>query len=282
MVARFSVQSDIDQVIGRLAKDAPRVVEVATQRALLATALEVRNAEVREMGRVFDRPTRWTLNSFRVVLGTERLQRGVLRTVAGSELSASVEIKDGYWYRADNFLQTQIEGASRRRQKAFETALQAVGALPPGWVAVPGERAKLDAYGNHSPGEIRQILSWFDAAERVAGSTQNMGVKGRERRRRGTKKRAGWEYFVVRPGDRRSFVRAQPSSRGSTHKMQPGIYRRTNYALGSRIEPVMIFVKSASYERRFDFYGVAKRTIAREFKPRIDAALQATLNQGAA
>jgi len=266
MVARINIKSDIDQVIGRLAKEAPRAVEVASQRALLHTARGVKDAEVREMGRVFDRPTRWTLNSFQVRLDKAAMQ-------------ARVEIKDGYWYRSDNFLQTQIEGASRRRQKAFEKALQAVGALPSGWVAVPGQRAKLDAYGNHSPGEIRQILSWFDAAERVAGSTQNMGMKGRERRRKGTKKRAGWEYFLVRAGDRRSFVRSQPSSRGSTHKMQPGIYRRTNYALGSRIEPVMIFVKSASYERRFDFYGVAKRTIEREFKPRLEAALQTELNK---
>lgn len=268
MVARISVKSDIDQVIGRLAKDAPRAVEIASQRALLHTAREVKDAEVREMGRVFDRPTRWTLSSFQVRLDKAGMQ-------------ARVEIKDGYWYRADNYLQTQIEGASRRRQKAFEKALQAVGVLPAGWVAVPGERAKLDAYGNQSPGEIRQILSWFDAAERVAGSTQNMGVKGRDRRRKGTKKRAGWEYFLVRAGDKRSFVRGNGKTTGA-HKMQPGIYRRTSYALGSRIEPVMIFVKSASYERRFDFYGVARRTIEREFQLRLQAALQVELDKATA
>lgn len=266
MAARISVKSDIDQVIGRLAKDAPRAVEIATQRALLHAAREVKDAEVREMQRVFDRPTRWTLNSFQVRLDKSAMQ-------------ARVEIKDGYWWRADNYLQTQIEGSSNRRQKAFEKALQAVGALPAGWLAVPGERAKLDAYGNHSPAEIRQILSWFDAAERVAGSTQNMGLAGRDRRRKGTKKKAGWEYFLVRAGDRRSFARGNGGK--GTHKMQPGIYRRTAFALGTRIEPVMIFIKSASYRPRFDFYGVAKRTIEREFKPRLEAALQVELAKAA-
>lgn len=267
MVARIKVTSDIDRVIGRLAKGAPRAVEIATQRALLHTAREVKDVEVREMQRVFDRPTRWTLNSFQVKLDKVQMQ-------------ASVEIKDGYWWRADNYLQTQIEGASNRRQKAFERALQAVGALPAGWLVVPGQRAKLDAYGNHSPGEIRQILSWFDAAERVAGSTQNMGFAGREKRRKGTKKKAGWEYFIVRAGGRRTFVRGNGGK--GTHRMQPGIYRRTNLALGSRIEPVMIFIKSAAYRRRFDFYGVAKRTIEREFKPRLAAALQFELDKVAA
>ena len=264
MVARIKVTSDIEQVIGRLSKDAPRAVEVATQRALLHTAREVKNAEVKEMQRVFDRPTRWTLSGFKVELDKAQMQ-------------ARVEIKDGYWYRADNYLQTQIEGASNRRQKAFEKALQAVGALPAGWLAVPGERAKLDAYGNQSTGEIRQILSWFDAAERVAGSTQNMGFAGREKRRKGTKKKAGWEYFIVRVGDRRSFVRGN-GGRG-THKMQPGIYRRTAFALGTRIEPVMIFIKAASYKPRFDFYGVAAQTIEREFKPRLESALQLELDK---
>lgn len=267
MVARIKVTSDIDRVIGQLSKDAPRAVEIATQRALLHTAREVKDAEVREMQRVFDRPTRWTLGAFQV-----RFDK--------AQMEARVEVKDGYWYRADNYLTTQIEGASNRRQKAFEKALQAVGALPAGWLAVPGERAKLDAYGNHSPGEIRQILSWFDAAERVAGSTQNMGFAGREKRRKGTKKRAGWEYFLVRPGARRSFARGNGGQ--GTHKMQPGIYRRTAFALGTRIEPVMIFIKSASYHQRFDFYGVAKRTIEREFKPRLEAALQVELAKVAA
>ena len=40
MVARISVKSDIDQVIGRLSKAAPRAVEIASQRALLLATLE--------------------------------------------------------------------------------------------------------------------------------------------------------------------------------------------------------------------------------------------------
>ena len=77
MAARITVTSDIDRVVGRLAMDTPRAVEIATQRALLATAREVKGAEVREMGRVFDRPTRWTLNSFQVRLDKAEMQARV-------------------------------------------------------------------------------------------------------------------------------------------------------------------------------------------------------------
>lgn len=256
---RIGVQQDIDQVVGRLAEQFPRQVEIAQQRAVLGTARVVKDDVVKEMQRAFDRPTRWTLNAFRVALGKERMQGGIMRPEAGGEISARVEVKDGYWYRADNYLQTQIEGGARKR-KAFENALQRVGVLPAGWFAVPGQSAKLDAHGNHSPGEIRQILSWFDAAELVAGSRQNMRDAGRDKRRKGTRKKYGFEYFAVQPNARRGGLR-------------PGIYRRTFMGLGGRIEPIMIFVRSTAYGKRFKFNEVASQTVRREFKPRLERAL---------
>ena len=128
--------------------------------------------------------------------------------------------------------------------------------LPAGWLAVPGQRAKMDAFGNQSVGEIKQILSYFDAASSKSGSDQNSNFKGREKLRKGTRKTAGLEYFAVQPGDRRTFTRA--SGKTGTKAAQPGIYRRTLFALGSRIEPIVIFVRAASYKRRFDFYNIAK------------------------
>ena len=250
---------ELEKVADQATKHLLRSAEIATQRALLGTAKAVQKAEVSEMSRVFKSPTRFTLNALTIKLDKPRME-------------ARVEVKDGYWSRADNYLETQVAGAGMRRQKAFEKALQAVGVLPAGWVAVPGKKAKLNAYGNQSAGEIRQILSWFDAAERVAGSTQNMRSAGRDRRRQGTKKKAGWEYFVARPGARRTFVR-ETTFKG-THGMQPGIYRRTSYSLGSRIEPVVIFVRKASYAKRFDFYGIGRETTNREFKHLFDAAMQ--------
>ena len=249
----------LKELAGKLTKDLPRGLESAALRALLGTAKAVKKAEEGEMKRVFSKPTRFTLNAL-----TTQLDK--------SKMEARVEIRDGYWSRSENYLRAQIEGTGGRRQKAFEKALQAVGILPAGWVAVPGKRAKLDMYGNHSVGEIRQILSWFDAAERVSGSTQNMRVAGREKRRKGTRRKAGWEYFVVRPGGRRIFVR-ETTFKG-THGMQPGIYRRTAYRLGDRIEPVIIFVRKASYGRRFDFYRIGRETAAREFNAIYDKAVQ--------
>lgn len=255
MVATVKIDtSEMDRALQKFGKDAQRRIEVAAQRAVLKTARNVMDAEKAEMRRVFDNPTPWTINAFRVALGKERMQGGKLRSVAGSSISASVQIKDGYWYRADNYLQTQIEGGDRRT-KAFERALQARGVMPKGWHAVPGQKAKLTQYGNQSPGELRQILSWFGSAEMVAGSTQNMTDATRARRRKGTKTKRGFEYFAIQPGNRRG-------------RLHPGIYRRTFLGFGSAIEPIVMFVRSTHYRPRLDFYGIGRRVVAEQF-PRL-------------
>ncbi|MCK9386047.1 MAG: hypothetical protein M0Q15_15670 [Nevskia sp.] len=224
-------------------------IPIATQRALLKTAQAVKDAELVEMGRAFDRPTRWTLGSMKVKATTK------------FEVAVGILDPDGYYKRANYYLGTQIDGGARK-VKAFERALQRMGVMPGGWMAVPGEKAKLDSYGNQSAGEIKQVLSWFNAAEPTAGSTQNMTQATRDRRRKGTKKKRGFEFFAVIPG-----------SRGAKN-LRPGIYRRTSFGFGKAIEPIMIFIKSAGYQKRFNFRKVAETVVDKVFDSHFRTAFQ--------
>lgn len=244
MAVEIIVRDNVKQAAGALGQ-LSRQAEISAQRAAVKSAWLIRDAERTEMAQVFDNPTRWTLNALQVV--TAR---------AGEPIFASVRTKDGYWHRADNYLDTQIEGG-QRRFKAFENALRKRGLLPAGWYVVPGQKAKIDAYGNMSTGQIRQILSWFGSAELVLGSTQNMTEATRNRRRRGTRRRRGFEYFLVYPG--------AIGPRGRKQSLTPGVYRRSFFAFGSAIEPIMIFVQRAAYRPRFDFYGVARRVVNANF-----------------
>jgi hypothetical protein len=238
-----------------------RRLNAAVATALTRTAVHVRDKAKQAMASSLDRPTPYTVRQLKYVAATaQRPVAAVGFGVVGIEDARGNVIRyqdlGAAETPAGKYLAAQIEGGPRRN-KRFEKALRIVGVLPNGWFAVPGARAKVDSYGNQSIGEIRQILSWFDAAELVAGSRQNMRAAGREKRVKGTRKTAGFEYFMVRPGDNRSFVRS--NGKTGTHKMQPGIYRRTLLSLGSRIEPVVIFVSSVQYRKRFDFYGFAQR-----------------------
>lgn len=237
---------------------APRQIEIAAQRALVKTAQAVKDAEIDEMRRVFDRPTRWTLGAMKV------------KPTSRFEVAVGILDPDGFYRRAANYLGTQISGG-QRHLKAMERALQQYGIMPTGgWFAVPGAGAKIDTYGNMSSGQIRQILSWFDAAERWAGSTQNMGQAGRDKRRKGTKRNIGFEYFAVIPG--------RTNHLGNRNNLkQPGIYQRFFFGHGKAIKPVLIYVKGARYQARFDFEKVAHKVANAMWQSEFDKALQVEL-----
>lgn len=257
-----------------------RRIKAAAATALTRTAVQVRDKVKAAMPTYLDRPTPYTVRQLKYVAATAKSLVAIVGFgVIGVEdvYGKVVRYEDLGASRtpAGKYLSYQIDGG-QRRDKRFEKALRTVGVLPSGWFAVPGQLAKMDAYGNQSVGEIRQILSWFDAAELTPGSRQNMGEKGRKKRIKGTKKKAGFEYFVSKPGDTRSFTRS--SGKVGSHKMQPGIYRRV-FMNGSHLQPIIIFVKRATYRPRFNFYGIAQQEIDRILPVEADRAVSESLER---
>lgn len=223
--------------IASICDSSTKQVNFATRVALTRTAKMAAEAEVKEMRDVFRNPTPYTLNSVYV------------KPATATRLEATVMLKNEATKAvpASKFLQPQIDGG-QRVQKRFERALQAVGAMPTGYRAVPGAGARLDAYGNMSSAQIVQILSYFRAFPEM-GYKANMTDKGRTRLARGTKRRQGFSYFIGRPGDR----------------LPLGVYQRTSFGFGSSVRPVLLFVRSAVYQERFDFRYVVELTTQNEF-----------------
>lgn len=178
-----------------------------------------------EMEEVFDRPTRWALGGIR------------WRNASPSNPVFRVWLEEfgGKGIPAADYLAAEIEGGPRRL-KRMEIALQAKGLMPKGWFAVPGRQAPLDAHGNVPGPFIVRMLS----------DLQAFGEQGYRANRRG--KRTGarrTNYFFV-PG------------KGS--HLKPGVYwHLPNGLLGV----VFAFVSKASYEKRYDFYGVGQRAFNR-------------------
>lgn len=235
-----------------------RRFSAAVATALTRTAVKVREAALQEAKAKMDNPTDYTLRQLRYVPATAKR---LVSAVGFNVVAITDQMGNPLRYQdlgpaqtpAGKYLQAQITGGPRRN-KRFEVALSKVGILPPGYFAVPGERADVNSNGNQNVGEIRQILSFFGAAGFNAGSSQNMTPETKAKRLKGTKKKAGFDYFVASPGDVRQFTRAN-GTKGSK-KMQPGIYRRTYLAMGTRIEPIIIFVRFAQYKLRYDFESV--------------------------
>lgn len=113
--------------------------------------------------------------------------------------------------------------------------MRASGILPAGLFTVPAANAALDQYGNLPSGKIAKLRAQFRINPERAGYQSNQTAKSKKRRKRGV-------FFVQR-------------AKGG----QPvGIAYRDN---GGAVTPFMRFVRAPRYKARFDFFGVAQRSI---------------------
>ena len=120
----------------------------ATSYAINTVARKVRDAEKEEIKRVFDEPTRWTVNSI------------FINPSSKNDLEAVVWLKD--WAPkgtpAADYLQPHIQGGPRQL-KRYEKALKRKGMLKAGEYTVPANTFKKNRYGNISQGQYTKMLS---------------------------------------------------------------------------------------------------------------------------
>lgn len=142
-----------------------------------------------------------------------------------------------------------------RPLKRFEKAMIGSGFMGSNMIAVPGAGAKLDQYGNIRGSFSAMLISYF-GGYRKAGFDGNMKQATRDKMARmgKSKKQAkkinGVVYFMSKGG-----------------KFARGIWSKTG-THGSRVMPVVLFVRTPNYKKRFDFYGIADRNIQANFKDR--------------
>lgn len=238
----FKITFD-ERSLNKVVDGVHKQITYATMVALNRTASVVRSKLQQEMESVFDRPTPFTLNSLKVKPAT----RSILEAVVWFKTPTNT----GEFKRegaSEHYLKPQVYGG-KRPFKNFEAGLYKAGVLPGGWYAVPGPAARLNAYGNQSPGQIVQILSAFQAFGEV-------GYLANRSRRPGARvtKTNRTAYVVVRPGQRKS----------------PGVYVRSD----KTFRQVLRFVDHVGYRKRFDFFGVSERVVQREIQAQFVKAIK--------
>lgn len=240
-----------------------RQVPYALARALTQTAKDVKEAELKQLATsIRGGATSWT-------------KRGLFtKSATKNKQVAEVGFKDDnnpdaglYSTPAAKYMIHQVEGG-QRQLKRFESALRWRGILPAGMYITPGAACMRDSYGNIPHGIIQQILSYFEASERWAGHTSNITAQGRLKLKKGTKKKIGIDYIV-------SHGPGTPTGRSYTapQHLPPGIYKREYHAFGTRIRPMMMFVRQPSYQKRFPFYETAQKTINQTFRKNFTEAM---------
>lgn len=243
-------------VAAALLRDVPvGVLPYAAATALTRTARDGQKAIIAAMPRVFDRPTRYTLNATRLVPATK------------DSLTATVAVKDqgsGNGTRPESYLLPEVEGG-RRSEKRFERALRYSGVLARGQYAIPARGLKLDAAGNVSASTSREILAALKGV-RAASATRDYATGKRLRKGRVLNN----DLFIGRPNDGWG-PNAKPRS-----KSPEGIYRRE----GRRLRLLFVLTNQApAYGRRLDFDGVVAQVVRERFAAEFERAATDIINR---
>lgn len=275
---------DLDRVRKSFAQFSDRRFAAGLATALTKTAQAVQIAQRAEMRDVFDRPSPYTLGA--VFVDRARADK----------LEARVGIADspgGRGRAAIKYLRWQMSGG-QRTPKAYERALMRAGALPDDMRTVPGKFARLDAFGNISAGQLRQILSQLrielssgaisalpvaSKADRLLAGQSTRGAAGplksdikvarfKVKRVDAAYKRAGGQYVAF------------PNGRG---KLRAGIYQVKSTGFGrTDPKPVLIYVTHTQYEAgRYDFDHVSEQAIKRHLPAEVDKAMADQLKRWA-
>lgn len=248
---RLEVNTDTSVLDRRVKLLIPAFREQASI-ALNWTIFNARDAQRVGMQNVFDRPTSFTLGRTNMVMRATPLLLQAQTKIRADQSTGVAPV---------NYLGPSIFGG-RRKVKGFERALQARGLMPSGWIAIPGNGAKLDAYGNMSRGQIVQILSVLGAAESKSGYSANQTTRSKKRN-----KKPG-DYFVSTP--------TLPSPRGVKGRLPFGVYQR----LGpGRIVTILRFRNAHNYKARFDYFGIARDVALRDFERNMRKAFARVANK---
>lgn len=264
----------VQQMLTSLQQDQ---IPFATAYALTETAKAAQKEVTKEMGRVFDRPTKFTLNST-WIKAAKKKDFGTANFYA--EVKIQDTVKDSST-KPVQWLAAEIRGGPRKL-KGVEVLLRAKGLLPSGMYMVPTKFAPLDGYGNVSGGQINMILSQLQARNEY-NLDKNETAKAKKQRnsQRYRGKRVLTRYFAVVPGQAR------------TAHLAPGIWERINAgnfvgplqrANGS-IRPIFLYVPQApSYSKRLDFDRIVMQTaysqIAMQFKKALIVAMRTAGKSG--
>ena len=263
---------NLEKVSADLAKLSGPQARVAYANAINDTGFMVRRAMQAELGK-FDRVTPFIRKSPKLVAATPaKLSARILPTLDSRNLPTTggkvgVDPQD--------VLQAQ-EFGGRRRDKKSEVVLRRSGWLPAGYqTALPKEPfpGSDDGNGNLKGSFIRSVLSYLQTFQEL-GYHQNMKKGARERLERGGTKRQlaehgprmGRKYFIA--GGRAAVTwdnKKYRAGAGSTKHLQPGIWASLGSGSSRQLRPVLIFVRTPSYQPRISMDRIARDSGAQDY-----------------
>lgn len=232
----FEIQAKSTDALA-LAKHFGRAVGDQMRFAGILAATEtgklVKSGELKVMARVFDRPTKFTMNSLQ------------LQTATKKNPSAIVRFRDfaAKGTPAAKYLGPQAYGGIREHKRS-EKALIAKGFMKSTQFAIPAAGAEIDQFGNMKRSQVIKILSDLKAFGEQGYQANRTGSARSKRKARDS------GYFIAK-------------QQGSDPE---GVWQRKSFAFGEAIKPVMVFTPGAPrYKIRLPFHKIATNVVAANY-----------------
>jgi hypothetical protein len=220
----------LEEVKGRLDGFSDRRFGAAIATALTRTAKKVSGSWQAQISAKVNAPTPRTQSA-----------TGFTGATAAT-LQSVVFVKDRTSGLSPAAYLSPLERGGARGVKKFEQALISAGAMPAGYVTVPGKAATLDSYGNVSRALIVAVIAQL-------GSDYSPGyqrvISKSTTKRLATRLRRGLTYVSVLPDQAQTFG------------VSPGIYEQVN---DRRLRAVFLFKRRASYRRQLSLLDSAAVT----------------------
>lgn len=229
---KIDIKGDVSAALRRIRFIRTEQIPYATKLAIEEVLKKTRPAVQAHLRAVLDRPTPWTLNSFRVLKWPKK-----------NNLEGLIGFKDmdgGHKSSAAGQYLQPLLGGTARPAKRLEVLLRARGIIGSGEFLVPSTAQKLDAYGNVSRGTIQKILANLQAGFDPLSRTPTGGA-------RGGKKKA--EYYFTRKGIRGQRLTA--------------IWHR--YPGGHAVPAFVVVSGAPKYKKQIDLGKVVETTVHRHF-----------------
>lgn len=231
---KFEVKTNVLDIQDILSDVAREQLPYASAAALTEMAKLIQKKELEVVGRVFDRPTPWTMNSLFIEPAKKQDWPKPVAQVYFKDFAPKGTAADAY-------LQPHVFGGTRKHKRS-EKALIARGIMKSSEYTVPGAGAQLDAFGNIKRGDIVKILSDLRAFSEVGFNANRTQSK----RSQTAAKKSGYIFAVV--GGQR------------------GIYRKRQTVWGTGLTPILLFVEGAPrYRKRFAFFEIATNVMAAHY-----------------
>lgn len=252
----IDLSADLRPMLNRL-QNVQRQIPFVIASSLTKTAVRVKPEIQAEMRRVFDRPTRYTLNSIFVKPASKQDENPTARVWLKDDSA-----NDNRGGNAATYLWPSISGSSTRELTKFEIRLRDYGLLPDGMFVRPGSAAKIDSNGNVNTGQMSAILAYL--------KTIPEAIRSAKHRKRSTPYENA-RYFVAS-----SKVYARNGLDIRQH-LPLGIWERFP---GRRIGIVYWYISRLQYRRIFEFDRVVREAALRILPEEFEAAIDRALREG--